>query len=368
MRLIRHDFRDMTLAFGLAFDLKRISRAGFALAWTAGVFFGALAILATQMQPGDTDAGGVLGAWQILFDSPWTLTRASLWALILLVWWLGFGYLNAPVFRSAALDIARDERERSSHIPPLCRQATLGPLLAVLIPAVLFLCVAAWAVLSLIPGAAGAVIMGLTVPLPLIAGLIGGAVLLIAVIASPMMGPTAMVEGRDYFEVVTRPMSYVMQRPCLYTGYWLAKIGVVASSALFGGAVLTIAWAMIAGALWMVGQADLVGDATAVVVNAPNAAPVGASHAFVLGLMFWASVGLLGCWLSAVSLSCDAIIYLLMRYRIDGITFDKITLAEERLQQLPSAADTARQAEEARQRFDEKQAEEARENEPEEVA
>jgi hypothetical protein len=54
----------------------------------------------------------------------------------------------------------------------------------------------------------------------------------------------------------------------------------------------------------------------------------------------------------AVCLCADVLTYMLMRYRVDGVTFDVITVAEERLQLLPSAEETAEQAEEARRRHD----------------
>lgn len=354
MRLIRHDVRDMKLAFGLAFDVTRISRAGFALAWTVGVFLGALTLLGWQMRTDQSHTGGLYEAWVLLFESPVSVTKVLVWLAILLAWWLGYAYLNAPVYRSAALDLARDECERNPHIPPLCRQATFAPLLGLLLPGMLFLCVLLWSLLSLIPGMFGAILTSVTVPLPLIAGLIGGAILLVVVLATPLMGPTAVVEGRDYFEVLSRPMSYVMQRPGAYFGYTLVKLGMLLVSAFAGALVLGIAWGMIAGALWLIGQGELVAGTWTAITSTEGVA--GAPHALGLGLMFWASLAIFACWLSVVGSNCDVITYMLLRYKIDGVTFDKIAVVEERLRRLPNAEETAAQAEEARKRFDKSKA------------
>ena len=54
-----------------------------------------------------------------------------------------------------------------------------------------------------------------------------------------------------------------------------------------------------------------------------------------------------------VSLSTDLLINLLMRYRVDGVTFDKVMVAEEHVDPLKSAVETAEEAEAARKRFDE---------------
>jgi hypothetical protein len=111
-----------------------------------------------------------------------------------------------------------------------------------------------WSLLTYIPGLAGGAISAVTLPFVLLVVVPAAAFTLVGVLAAPMMGPTAVVEGRDYLEAISRPMSYVMQRPARYAAYWLAKLGVLAASALAGVAVLAIAWGMVALALWLVGQ------------------------------------------------------------------------------------------------------------------
>jgi hypothetical protein len=65
-------------------------------------------------------------------------------------------------------------------------------------------------------------------------------------------------------------------------------------------------------------------------------------------------------WLMVVALAADQLVYLLMRYRVDGVPFSAITVAEEKLA-LPNAVETAEQAEEARKRYDAQQAKDTNE-------
>lgn len=343
----------MRLAFGLAFDLRRISCACLGLCWTAALLFGALAVLARSLHHGDYTAGGLRGAWRILFEGPLTPSLGLLWGVMLLAWWLGFSYLTAPIHRSVALDIGRDESETSFRISALNRQATLAPLLGLLAPLAMLALVILWSLLALIPGAFGAVIAIVTLPMALIAALIGAALLLIIVFATPLVAPTAGIEGRDYFEAVSRPMSYVMQNVGRYVLYWIAKLGVVAASAIAGLAVLGVAWAMVGAALWLTGQGEL----AAAAVRESLASGAGdlseAPTPFGIAVVVWISAFLLAGWLLVVWLSCDTIMYLLLRYRIDGVTFDRVMIPEEAIRALPSAVETAEQAEESRRRHDE---------------
>lgn len=357
MRIHRHDVRDLALSFGLAFDLRRVTQAGVALCWTLIVLLGVTGILSWRVSGGQwLSAEGLIGAWLAITGSSWGPGDLLLWGCSFAGWLAGFLYLCAPVLRSAALDVCRDERERNPSIPALNRQAAFSPLLMLLLPALCFLLVLLWSLLTFIPGMAGAMISALALIPVMPVALFGAAFLLAGFAAAPMMPPTAMVEGRDYLETVSRPVSYVMQRPGRYLAYWAAKLGVVGASALAGGAVLALAWGMVAGALWLVGQHELLQATWLQATVSGDPEKEVAPAAFALAVGAWSTVFLLAAWLMVVSLSADLLIYLLMRYQVDGVTFDKITVAEERLQALKTAVDTADEAEEARRRFDAAQA------------
>ena len=351
MRIHRHDFRDMALAFGLSFDIKRVTQAGVALSWTLIVVLGVVGILSWRAG-GLLAPDGILGAWDAIVHKPWTPLKALLCACVACGWWAGFGYLCAPVLRSAALDIARDEREHDVNIPFLNRQAAFSPLLMAVLPALSVVALILWSLLTYIPGVVGGVLAAVTLPFALLAAIAGATFLLVGVLAAPMMGPTAAIEGRDYLEAITRPMSYVMQRPGRYFAYWAAKLGVVAVSGLVGCAVLAIAWGFVALALWLVGQGDVAASALAETTADGTASFELAPMAFGIAVVFWSSIFLLAAWLMVVALAADTLIYMLMRYRVDGVTFDKIVVMEDK-PATKTAAETAVEAEEARKRFDE---------------
>lgn len=357
MRMYRHDVRDLTLSFGLAFDLRRVTQAGVALCWTLLVATGVVGILSWRVTGGQPlTAEGVFGAWMAVSKAPWTPLQSILWSCVFLGWLAGFGYLCAPILRSAAMDIARDERERNPSIPALNRQAGFSPLLMLVLPGICFLAVLLWSLLTYIPGVGGAMTAAVVLIFVMPVAVFGAAFLLVGIAAAPMMAPTAVVEGRDYLETVSRPVSYVMQRPGRYFAYWAAKLGVVTASALAGAAALALAWGFVAFALWLIGQGELVGAIWLQATVSGDPAAEVAPAAFGLAVAAWSTVFLLGAWLMVVWLCADLVIYLLMRYRVDGVTFDKITVAEERLQAVKTAVDTAEEAEEARQRFDAAQA------------
>jgi hypothetical protein len=354
MRLHRHDLRDFKLAFGLAFDVTRVLYSGVALAWTAFVAFATLAAMAWR--------AGVLpfspNAWITTSDQlarePWTPLRVLLVTCVLTAWWIGFRWLTAPVSRSAAMDIARDERERTPFILPLCNQAALAPFVGLVIVALVFGAVLQWALVALIPGTIGAVIAGLLLPLVVVAAVFGAAVLLVLLGSLPMVGPVAVTEGRDHFEAFTRPVSYLMQRPGAYLVAWLVRSFTILASAVVGMVVLAVGWGLILAALWVVG----LGETGWTAIKMATAQAIGddspLSYAIALGI--WGSFGLFAAWLLAVVLSSNVILYLLMRYRVDGTPFDTITIAEDKLEQVKTPVETAAEAEDARKRGDAKAA------------
>lgn len=357
MRFHYHDVRDMPLSIVLACDGRRLTQSCLALAWTLTVAMALIWMLAWRSSGGGLpSAEGVEDALALLSQPPTNLATISFWASVLTGWWLGFGYLNAPILRSAALEIARDERGKWPAEPLLYRMATAAPVLAVLIA----LCFAVPALLlslpSLIGGAAGAVATLICLPIALLFALIAAAGVLLAATSAPMMPATAVVEGRDYLEALSRPAGFVLQKPFRYAAYQLAKLGVLAVAALAGAAVFALAWAIIAGCMTLVGAGDVVRGACNITMSPTGQSPLENPPAFAAASVFWASGAVLLAWWSVVAQCCDLVTYLLMRYRIEGTTFDQVMIAEERLAMLPTAEDTAKQAEHARQRFDEQQA------------
>jgi hypothetical protein len=333
MRQTHHDARDLWLAFGLAFDVTRVRRAALALLWTFAVVILATAVLVWRAE-GDVRAWP--GALKLLF-SPGEGRSGLLARLALLVgWWIGFGLLCAPVLRSAAVDIARDRSRNERGLLPLCRQAVTAPLLGMALPGLALLAALLWSGLAALPGWAGAALGGLTLPMLVILTAFGAAAGLVALAAAPLMPPTAMVEGRDTFEALSRPMAYVMRAPFRYAGYWLGKLAVLAISALLGGLAFVGAWGLAAGGLWLTGQTALLRTAIAAAQGEFTSDPRG----LVFAAVFWATAAVFVSWLMVVGLCADLLMYLLLRYRVDGVPMNHVSFAEEKLSVLPSALDT----------------------------
>ncbi len=351
MRLHRHDLRDFRLAFGLAFNLRRMAFSSLALGWTLLVVLLVLGIVAWRSERSPLAPTAWLTSMADLADAGITPLRVLLYACIALAWWIGFACLTGPVVRSSAMDVARDERERAALIPDLNRHAALAPVIGLAGPLLALLLAIGWALLALIPGIAGAVVAGVLLPPVLLVTLAGAAMLMVVVASAPMMTPTAMIEGRDALEALSRPMSYVMQQPGRYALHLLLKLVTVLVSAALGACAMVIAWAMVAAALWFTGSADLM-PAALRVASGGEAGDAAALTEAMAGVM-WASAGLLVAWLMTVSLCTDTVLYLLMRYHVDGVPFDAILVAEDKLEQLDSAVQTAEKAEMARQRGDE---------------
>lgn len=354
MRLCHHDLRDMKLAISLAFDTRRIGYSGLALCWTIAIVVAAYGALGWISGAGAFTTDGHVSAIEKLQTFQPTLANVAAIGAALLAWWIVFAWLTGPVLRSAAMDIARDERERKAGVPGLNTQVALAPLLALIPAAGALLLALLWSLTAFIPGAVGAVIAVLLLMPVLAVAVFAGAATLVALAASPMMGPAAVIEGRDSSEAASRPISYILQQPGRYLLSVLAKLAVAAVATAGGAASLALGWLLIGAALWVVGLAPEFSAAWRLASGQPEE---GAIFPMLMAGLMWGSAGLLVAWLMAVCLCADVLTYLLMRYRVDGVTFDVITVAEERLTLLPSATETAAQAEEARVRFDEQQAE-----------
>lgn len=357
MRFHYHDVRDMPLAILLACDIRRVVQASLGVAWTAVVAAGLIALMSWRISGNaEFTREGTRLALAALTQPPTDWAIALLWLTAPLCWWLGYGYITAPNLRSAALEIARDERGKLPPEPYLYRMAAGAPPFAFLIPACFALVPLALSPLPHIDGVAGGIALVLTLPISLVFALLASAGLLLAAVATPMMPPTAVVEGRDYLEAVSRPAGFVLQKPFRYIGYMAAKLGVVVFAAVTGGAVFALAWAIVAGCATILGAGDVFAQAWKLAQGHVISDPEAQAGGLAIASVGWASVGVFAAWLCVVSQSADLITYLLMRHRIEGATFDQVFVAEDRLQMLPNANQTAEQAEEARKRYDAQQA------------
>jgi hypothetical protein len=353
MRFHHHDFRDMGQAFSLGFDLRRVLLMATAASWTVAVL-GLYFVLISWRISGFTfdkalSAEQILQSWRVLTDTRASADRVLLWLSILGMWWLGFARLITPVGRSLALEIARDERldqkgmAVASH--RLSGLVTGAPVISLFLFALIYLCVLLWALLAKIPGEVGAALATLILPFALIAALVGAAVLLVAIISLPLMTPAAVIECRDLMDVVSRATAYVLQRPLRYLWGMCVKFAMTLGAAIVGATLLLSAWGLVYLALVIVGEGDLALSAYHLARRSGGIALGHSLGAICFTVMFYSSVLVAVGWLMTVSMACDLILYMVLRYEVDGVTFDEILIPQEHIKlHALTAEDTKNQA------------------------
>lgn len=329
----------MTQVFSLGLDLRRVVLMTMAVCWTLAVL--GLYLTLVSWRASGFSLQGVLApeslelAWRLLFSPQLTPDRVLLWLAACGLWWLGFGRIITPVYRSLALEISRDDRLDQKGMASASRRLSglvVGsPVAAMAVFALLYVCVLVWALLAKIPTVAGPLLSALTLPLALAAALVAAAVLLVSIISAPMMPPAAVLECRDLMDVVSRAASYFLQRPFKYLAGLGVKAVMVAVSALAGGAVFLLAWALLYLALLMVGEGELALRAYHLVRRRGDLAISQQFGAVLLAALFYASAIIWAGWLLVISAAADVILYLVMRYDVDGVTFDEIMIPQEHL-------------------------------------
>ncbi|GIK53051.1 MAG: hypothetical protein BroJett014_20240 [Planctomycetota bacterium] len=352
MRVHHHDMRDMGLAFSLGFDLRRVMIMAVAASWSVAVVGLYFALISWRVGghslEGALEPERIVRAWAVLTDSRPTPDRVALWLSMIALWWIGFGKLVTPVQRSIALEVARDERLDSRQMTAASgRLAGLvvgSPVAGYAVAAFLFAVVLGWALLAKIPGLTGAIVSAVFLPIAFIAALVAGLVLIVVTLGLPLMPPAAVMECRDFMDVVSRATAYVLQRPLRYLLGLLLKLLVVIGAALVAAATLAAAWALILGALWLVGEGELAHSTWSLVARSGDPLGPFTPAASLFAAVFYASALVALGWLMTVSAATDTLLYCIMRYEVDGITFDEIMIPQEFAQRHLTAADTHEQA------------------------
>lgn len=358
----------MTQVFSLGFDLRRVMLMSLAVCWTlgvAGLYFALVSWRAAGFALDRALAPESLSlAWRVMFAHGPTPDRVLLWVGMAGLWWLGFGRIVTPVFRSLALEVARDDRLDQKGMAVASRRLSglvVGaPLASLAVFALLYVCVLVWALLAKIPTVAGPLLSALVLPLALVAALVAAAVLLVTVISAPMMPAAAVLECRDLMDVVSRAASYFLQRPFKYMAGLFTKAAMVAASAVAGGAVFLLAWALLYWALVMVGEGDLALRAYHLVRRQGDLAISQHFGAVLLAGLFYASAIIWAGWLLVICAAADVILYMVMRYEVDGVTFDEIMIPQEHLEAHHLTAEETRKQQQTAQEQAKARAEEVK--------
>ncbi len=197
---------------------------------------------------------------------------------------------------------------------------------------------------------AGELIIGVFLLLALLAGGLITAVLIGAVAGFNLMFPTIAYEDSDCFDAISRSFSYVYAKPWRMGFYTAIAVVYGAISyifvRLFAFLLLWVSYRFLAlgvfdankklTAIWPEPNfADFLGSTSPAVGNWAES-----TAAFLVCLIVLAVVGLLASFVISFYFSANAIIYALMRNRVDNIALEDVYKAPEKTQTKPSQADS----------------------------
>ncbi|GMU21855.1 MAG: hypothetical protein AMXMBFR13_19430 [Phycisphaerae bacterium] len=182
--------------------------------------------------PEQMDPGVLASLFLMARGVQWLLSEHIWFAVLFLLGSLAiWSLLGGAICRTAALDIAREERIPIKAGLSFARRKFVGFLTAPLLPIGLVLGVG---ILLLIGGWVSAIpyfgdiLLALGVPLVLAAGFIIALVVVGALGGGSLMWPTIAVEGSDSFDAMSRSYSYVYSRP--WKALWYGLVALIYGS------------------------------------------------------------------------------------------------------------------------------------------
>jgi hypothetical protein len=270
------------------------------------------------------------GRFATLFSPTTDLTRLAnslvcgLWAVI--VW----GFFGGAITRSAALELAADERVGNGELVAFVKRRWRAYVAAPLFP-----------LLGVLLATGGIFIAGLLLnagltswitailwPLLLVGGLMMTVLLLGLWFGWPLMWPTISTEGTDSFDALSRTYAYVFQRPLHYLFY-------VVVAALFGA----LGWLLVSN--FAAAVLALTDWAASWGCGAERFAQISkvTEHGSSLGVGTGAAL-LIGAWRNCVKLiavgflysyfwTAATAVYFLLRRDVDATEMDEIFVEEE---------------------------------------
>jgi hypothetical protein len=256
---------------------------------------------------------------------------------LLLIW----SYFGGAIGRIAAVEVARDERIELREARKFACHKYWAYLWAPIVPAIgvaIFgLCVFLGGLIGCIPFA-GDFIIGLFFPLALLAGFLITLIFIGGVTGGGLMMPAISAEGTDAFDGISRAYSYVYSRPWRYLWYCLVAVGyaLVCVAFIYLFTWLTVESTLAAG---KVGLKAIYGKAKFLDIRAFYDSW---QFKHELGLHWWTHAGalLIGIWahlfwalflgfVASMVVTCNTIIYYLMRKAVDGTEMTEVFVEEQ---------------------------------------
>jgi len=261
---------------------------------------------------------------------------------------------GGAVCRIAALQLARGEKPGSTEALRYGLRKFLSFFTAPLLPIGIMIFVGVFVYLLGLIGnipLVGEVIMGVFIPLAILAGAIIAVVLIGAVVGFNVMFPAVAYDGSDCFDALSRAFSYIYSRPwrmAFYSGLALVYGAICyVFVRFFTFLLLIVAYAALSLGIF---SGDKGADKLARVWTRPTfldfmppdtASTAGGTEAFAAFLIYLLMLFVLGLVISYVLsfyFSANTIIYSLLRNKVDNTSFDDIYTLAEKTEQQPEQA------------------------------
>jgi hypothetical protein len=254
---------------------------------------------------------------------------SALYYILCALWTLAvWGIAGAAITRSAAVQLARDERLSWGSLLEFVRTRWLAYVAAPLFPMFgVLLASLPLAVFGLLlrGGSFGGALFAILWPVALLAGVVMAFLLVGLLINWPLMYATISSEGTDAFDALSRAYAYSFQRPLVYLGYVILAMAVGIPCVLF---VDFFAAMVVHLAAWSVSWGSGFPNWAEVVSSgfAGQASPW--YHQLV---RFW--IWLVGVFATGFAtsyfFSAMTVVYFLLRMRVDATEMDEVYLPDE---------------------------------------
>jgi hypothetical protein len=188
--------------------------------------------------------------------SPGVSPQTRLYLLLVIFWTLAvWAFFGGVITRLAAVQLANKGpitlRQAVRYVGGRYRDYLSSPLIPLAIIAAVVVGLILYGVLALVPFLGDIFVLGLGLPVVILAGAVM-AVFLVGLVGYPLMYPTLSAEGdaSDTFDALSRSVNYVYQAPWNYIWYWLVAIVYGAAVTFF---VLFFTSLMVYMGKWAVG-------------------------------------------------------------------------------------------------------------------